>query len=146
MYKVDQTNQRYQTGNLEKGMIQKQLRKRGCRITRQRELLLDIILQGDCASCKEIYFMASKKDGTIGLATIYRMMNLLEEMGALKWRNEYQICELDCQPLENCFVELEDASRIELQAEHLREIFDRGMESCGYTEGRKVKHVLVKSV
>ena len=33
--------------------------------------------------CKEIYYEAVKKDPSIGIATVYRMMNLLEEIGAV---------------------------------------------------------------
>ena len=41
--------------------ILKKLREQGCRITKQRQLLLDIILQEECTCCKEIYFLASKR-------------------------------------------------------------------------------------
>lgn len=146
MYKIDRNQQQYRTQNMDKAAILKLLKKKGCRITRQRELLLDIILQGNCTSCKEVYFIASKKDGSIGLATIYRLVNLLEEIGTLRWRSEYQICEPECQKLENCYVELEDASRIELHSERLKEVLERGMETCGYTDGKRVKHVLVRNI
>lgn len=55
-------------------IIQK-LRARGCRITKQRLTILDIILEGDCSSCKEIHYKASKLDPGIGMATVYRMVN-----------------------------------------------------------------------
>ena len=58
-------------------MIDK-LRKMGCRITKQRLLLLDIILGEECSSCKEIYYKASRIDKKIGSATVYRMVNTLE--------------------------------------------------------------------
>ena len=48
--------------------ILERLREQGCRITKQRQLLLDIILQEECTCCKEIYFLASKKDPNIGMA------------------------------------------------------------------------------
>ena len=38
--------------------ILERLREQGCRITKQRQLLLDIILQEECTCCKEIYFLA----------------------------------------------------------------------------------------
>lgn len=83
--------QQFQTCHLQKSEILKRLREKGCRITRQRETLIDIILQNECACCKEIYYDAAKVLPNIGIATIYRMMNVLEEIGALKWRNGYQI-------------------------------------------------------
>lgn len=66
-----------------KELIIQRLRERGCRITKQRQILLDIILEEDCASCKEIFYKASKQDKTIGSATVYRMVNMLEEIGAV---------------------------------------------------------------
>ena len=73
--------------------ILNQLRESGCRITKQREVLVDVILREKCNNCKEIYYLAAKEDPSIGMATVYRMMNTLEEIGALKWRNEYKICD-----------------------------------------------------
>ena len=49
-----------QQGNMQKEAILNRLRQRGCRITKQRMLLLDIILEEECSSCKEIYYKASK--------------------------------------------------------------------------------------
>ena len=71
-----------QQGNMQKEAILNRLRQRGCRITKQRMLLLDIILEEECSSCKEIYYKASKIDSSIGSATVYRMINMLEEIGA----------------------------------------------------------------
>lgn len=68
----------------QKGMIIRELQKNGKRITGQRKILLDVILEGKWSSCKEIYYMASKRDPSIGLATVYRMVGVLEEMGFLR--------------------------------------------------------------
>lgn len=65
----------------------RRLKENGCRITRQRRILLDIILKEECSSCKEIYYKASKKDSSIGIATVYRMVNLLEEIGAIRCKS-----------------------------------------------------------
>ena len=50
-------------------MIRK-LRERGCRITRQRLMLIDIILEEECSCCKEIFYRASEKNPGIGPATV----------------------------------------------------------------------------
>lgn len=71
-------------------MIQR-LKEQGCRITKQRMVLLDIILNENCSSCKEIYYKASRIDSKIGTATVYRMINTLEEIGAINRRNMYKI-------------------------------------------------------
>ena len=62
-----------------------------CRITKQRLILLDVILEGECGSCKEIYYRASKIDRSIGTATVYRMINTLEEIGAIDRKNMYRV-------------------------------------------------------
>lgn len=74
-----------------KSYILQELRKNGCRITNQRLLLIDIILQDECCCCKEIYYQAIKKDPTIGMATVYRMVKTLEETGLIKRKNLYRI-------------------------------------------------------
>ena len=58
---------------MQKDMILQKLKESGCRITRQRKMLLDVILNEDCSSCKEIYYKAIKKDPAIGIATVYRL-------------------------------------------------------------------------
>ncbi len=77
-----------------KGYIIQELKKNGCRITNQRQLLIDIILQDECSCCKEIYYRASKKDPTIGMATVYRLVKTLEEAGLIHRKNMYHI---DCE-------------------------------------------------
>ena len=75
----------------EKELVIQKLKEQGCRITKQRLMLLDIILEEDCSCCKEIYYKASKKDKEIGSATVYRMVNTLEEIGAISRKNMYKI-------------------------------------------------------
>ena len=65
----------------QKEQVIKELRRRGKKITAQRSLLIDVILAGDCQSCKEIYYEAVQKDQSIGLATVYRMVHMMEEIG-----------------------------------------------------------------
>lgn len=62
------------------------LQKNGKRITQQRIILLDIILNDQWECCKEIYYEAVKRDSSIGMATVYRMMATLEEIGIIERR------------------------------------------------------------
>lgn len=62
-------------------MIISRLRREGCRITHQRSQILDVILGEECATIKEIYSRARKQDPSIGFATVYRMVSLLEQIG-----------------------------------------------------------------
>ena len=43
---------------MQKELVLQKLKEKGCRITKQRQMLLDVILQEECASCKEIYYKA----------------------------------------------------------------------------------------
>lgn len=82
---------------MKKEMVLQRLKENGCRITKQRKILLDIILQEECASCKEIYYRAVAIDSSIGTATVYRMVNVLEEIGAISRKNMYRIsCGMNC--------------------------------------------------
>ncbi|MCI8268520.1 MAG: Fe2+/Zn2+ uptake regulation protein [Lachnospiraceae bacterium] len=74
-----------------KNYILEELRRNGCRITSQRQLLIDIILQDECSSCKEIYYQANKEDSSIGMATVYRLVKTLEEAGLIQRKNMYRI-------------------------------------------------------
>lgn len=124
-----------------KDSILEQLRQRGCRITKQREILIDVILREQCRSCKEIYYMAVKEDPDIGMATVYRMMNILEEIGALKWRNDYRICEKEERPSGKWIVELSDDTRLEMKDETFCNMLEKGLELRGHLKGRHVKKV-----
>ena len=107
---VDETeNIRYEKTKMQKEQILSRLREQGCRITKQRLTLLDIILEEECSCCKEIYYKASMKDAGIGMATVYRMVNMLERIGAISRKNLYRVsCEELCGVNKACQVELSD--------------------------------------
>lgn len=67
------------------------LKERGYRITRQRRLVIQSILSNDCSCCKEIYYRVSEADSSVGIATVYRMVKTLEEIGVIDRRNMYRI-------------------------------------------------------
>lgn len=69
--------------------IIEEFRKRGMRITQQRLVIFDVIAGNEWESCKEIYCEAAKRDRTIGMATVYRTVRVLEEIGVLKHGYQY---------------------------------------------------------
>ena len=77
----------YQTTKMQREIILTKLKEKGCRITKQRLRLIDIILQNECSSCKEIFYRALEEDDKLGVATVYRMVNLLEVIGAISRMN-----------------------------------------------------------
>lgn len=108
---------------MQKEMIIQKLKQKGCRITRQRLMLLDVILEEECSCCKEIYYKAAKRDDKIGSATIYRMVNMLEEIGAISRKNMYRIACGELQDKEHvCMIELDDDTVIELSPKKWNQI------------------------
>lgn len=136
-------SQRYQQGGLQKTEILNRLRKQGCRITKQREILIDIILEEKCTSCKEIYYLALKRQPDIGIATIYRMINALEEVGAIRRANAYRVFQENGKKAGRCMVELENDMVVELNTSLLQTVMEKGMEVCGYLEGSRVKNIIL---
>lgn len=132
---------RFLAQDMDKARIIEILRKEGCRVTRQREVLIDIILEEKCTCCKEIYYLAQKKIPGIGVATVYRTVSALEEIGALKRRNSYQLC-CDHQKIDGKFlIELDDQSVLEMDWESLQELIERGLKQTGSCIGKRVKAV-----
>lgn len=67
------------------------LKQNGCRITKQRRLIVDVILGNDRASCKDIYYKVMAVDKTVGMATVYRMIRVLEDVGVVNRIDMIQI-------------------------------------------------------
>lgn len=135
----------YHRTKMQKEMVLQSLRKNGCRITKQRQILLDIILQEDCASCKEIFYKASSVDSSIGAATVYRMINLLEEVGAISRKNMYRIsCSMNCGRENACVIELDNQSTVRLTSDEWYRVISEGLRNLGYVEGQKVTSVTVE--
>lgn len=141
--KKQETN--YQRSKLQRDIIIERLRNSGFRITTQRLILLDIILEDDFANCKEIEYRLEKLGYNIGTATIYRMLNTLESIGAINRRNIYKIhCEGDGSLDEVCTIEYNDSTIRYISANNLKSVIIAGLEACGYTNNDNIKSVSVK--
>lgn len=135
----------YHRTRMQKEMVLQHLKENGCRITKQRKILLDIILQEECASCKEIYYKAAALDSSIGAATVYRMINLLEEIGAISRKNMYRIsCGMNCDKEDTCIIELDDESVCRLSSGEWYNVISEGLRCCGYVDEQKVSSVIVE--
>ena len=73
----------------QKEQVIDEFQKRGMRITQQRRMLLDIIREGNWTNCKEIFYEARKRDTKLGMATVYRTVSTLEEIGVLTHSYQY---------------------------------------------------------
>lgn len=141
-----QEHRNYHRTQMQKERIVQLLKAQGCRITKQRLMLLDIILEEECSCCKEIYYKASAIDGSIGAATVYRMINILEDIGAISRKNMYKIacgCTEECCMRDACTIELEDNRVYHLSAGSWNGVIRAGLTACGYdAEGIKSVKVL----
>lgn len=133
---------RYKGSEMKKEIILEHLKGYGCRITKQRLIVLDIILSGACSCCKEIFYEATKRDKGIGLSTVYRMISLLEEIGAINRKNMYKIsCEMDCEHAETCQIELDDDTVCYLSLKQWNEVMKAGLSQCGYRKEQEIRAV-----
>ena len=135
----------YHRTKMQKEMILQRLKDNGCRMTKQRKILLDIILQEECTCCKEIYYKAAALDPLIGAATVYRMVNLLEEIGAISRKNMYRIsCSMNCDKESACIIELDDQSVCRLSPGEWYNVISQGLRCCGYVDTQKVSSVIIE--
>ena len=129
-----------------KEQIIEKLKENGCRITKQRLMLIDIILENDCSSCKEIFYKASKADSKIGVATVYRMINALEEIGAISRKNMYRVeCSDECAQSGGCEIILDDNTTYHLSPLKWNKVVQEGMKRCGYLKDQKVAGIRLQS-
>lgn len=62
--------------------IQGSLRKRGIRLTRQRQVLLDLIdKSGRHLDAEQLYELAKQRDAKLNRVTVYRTLKMLKETG-----------------------------------------------------------------
>lgn len=121
------------------------LKSNGLRITEQRKTIVEIITNEEYSCCKEVYFLAHKKDSSIGIATVYRMINVLEEIGAISRKNiEKTNCNGRCCDMKGgCTVVTEDSKKIILSEADIEEALKYIMEKNGYANIEEIKAVLV---
>ena len=81
----------------------------------------------------------------IGSATVYRMINILEEIGAISRKNLYKIaCSSECKAEDACTVELNDNTVYHLSAKKWNLVIQAGLKACGYLKDKGIRSVVVK--
>ena len=74
------------------------------------------------------------------MATVYRTVDALEQVGALERGTAYQLCEQK-KAGKCCMVELEDSSTVELDVASIQKVIENGMQKCGLSNGMKIKEI-----
>ena len=120
-----------------KEQIVEKLKENGCRITKQRRMLIDIILEND---------KASRADEKIGVATVYRMINALEEIGAISRKNMYKVeCPEECRQEGGCIITLDDDTTYHLTDQNWNRVVQEGLKQCGYLKDQKIAEIKIQS-
>ena len=68
-------------------LLRTHLAKHGLKVTKQREVILDAFLSMEHVTAEHLYRMLSRHKPHIGLATIYRTLNLLCDSGIAQERH-----------------------------------------------------------
>lgn len=123
-----------------KDQILQQFRQKGLRITKQRKLILDIVFEHECTCCKEIYYQALKRDKNVGIATVYRMVNALTDLGALKIHAPYRLSG-GCG--NGCRVVLKNQAVVEFAPEEWQRILSDALQKKGYDGEPEIEKVIL---
>lgn len=142
---MDTESQMLEHALLDENEIFAMLKERGFRLTQQRKVIVDIIVNENYSCCKEVYIMAHRRDKSIGIATVYRMLQVLEEIGAISRKNlQKTACTGRCCDMKGgCTVVTDKSTQIILSEEDIQEALKYIMEKNGYADVEEIKAVLV---
>lgn len=118
-----------------------QLRKQGLRITKQRRLIIDILLNHRFECKKAICYYVHQADPTVGNATVYRMLQMLEQMGVLCPANSYQI-QMQEEEEKPCIVIMKDKKQLILSQMEWKRAVIQVLEQRGYQE-QEIEKVII---
>jgi Fe2+ or Zn2+ uptake regulation protein len=104
------------------------LRSSGKRITRERTLLLQIIERNAHLDAEEIYRIAQKDCPRIGLATVYRTLTLLKELGIIRTTDLGQ---------NHCHYEVRSEEHVHLVCSECGRVTDVSVPSALFKAARK---------
>ena len=136
----------YTRTQMRKELILRKLKDKGFRITKQRLILLDIILSEKCTCCKEIDYRAVEQDPGIGVSTVYRLVNSLEEIGAISRSDIYKIrCDSDGERAADYTVELDDGTCRSFSEKSFNAILLAGLKAGGFVNEQKIEKVSLSS-
>lgn len=135
-------------------MLRGKLKDKGYKLTTQRRVIYDVFIdnQGSHLSPEEVYDMVKDKYPEIGLATVYRTLQLFEELGAIyklnfddgcnryelnnntnNHQHHHLIC-LECGKVLEVEIDLLDKLEDKVQRESKFKIVDHNVKFFGYCE------------
>ncbi|HAZ06144.1 Fur family transcriptional regulator [Acetobacterium wieringae] len=111
------------------------LRKRGNKVTPQRLVTIEVLMtfREQHFSVEELFQGVKQRNPDVGMSTIYRTVQILEEMGLITKRNfddgfaRYELCELDEKHWHHHLICLKCGKVIEMQDDFL-EVLEKEIE------------------
>lgn len=140
--------------------VKQVLKDNGYKFTNQRSEIYNVFLnnESDHLSSEEVYDIVSKEDPEIGIATVYRTLQLFEELDILykisfddgvaryeiknndsTHRHHHLIC-LDCGRVIEVKLDLLDSLESEIEKEEDFKIVDHNLKFYGYCNNCNKRH------
>ena len=95
---------------------------------------------------KKSFIRHPRADEKIGVATVYRMINALEEIGAISRKNMYKVeCPKECRQEGGCIITLDDDTTYHLTDQNWNRVVQEGLKQCGYLKDQKIAEIKIQS-
>lgn len=125
-----------------KNQIVEELKSKGHRITFQRRLILDTILSNETLMIKEVYYNVRKKDRSIGLATVYRFIKILQEAGIIDENEKFTFANADDNvECGDCSVTLQNGEVVSINCYELYSAVKNILINKGYNNDLKIDSI-----
>lgn len=125
-----------------KNQIVEEIKSKGHRITFQRRLILDTILSNETLMIKEVYYNVRKKDRSIGLATVYRFIKILQEAGIIDENEKFTFANAnDNVECGDCSVTLQNGEVVNIDCCELYSAVKNILVNKGYNDDLKIDSI-----
>lgn len=125
-----------------KNQIVEELKSKGHRITFQRRLILDTILSNETLMIKEVYYNVRKKDRSIGLATVYRFIKILQEAGIIDENEKFTFANAnDNVECGDCSVTFQNGEVVNIDCCELYSAVKNILVNKGYNDDLKIDSI-----
>lgn len=126
-----------------KNQIVNELKVKGFRITFQRRLILDTILSNETLMIKEVYYNVRKKDRSIGLATVYRFIKILQEAGIIDENEKFTFADGkdECIECGDCSVTLQNGEIVNINCNELYSAVRSILINKGYDKNLEISSI-----
>ena len=110
---VQEINESCFTVNTAKQQCIDKLKKAGIKMSKQRMELLDLLFSGKFNCTKELFYEAQKNHPELGMSTVYRFLNVLENLAII---GNSKILDLKCSECAFRLGSLKDSEGREIKA------------------------------